>query len=1790
MGFSLKKLLENTVNAVNPFDNGKTWSNPQGNPKPVKQAPAQTPAPQGNMNFAGSKTYGTFNRPSPVVNLAQKQIAQTPKVNTKNRYAQVNAPSYGSGLSGILNRAKDVVDANTPQDQFKRNQQTKAPLRPNMTYQQQQQVAPSNLTRTVNLANSAKNNAITPMATLTKAAVGQVTGNQQARNNALNTYKQGVQGNLNTLNSFKEGIIGSSKQIGTGLAYQSKDFQNAQKAQSNLVDIQNQQKLNAIKRAKQGFNTQQDVDRFVKYADNLWQNEAEARQNQINIQKEQQKQLEPKKNAFAIADAVSTALSFGIAGPTKNLAQAAGKQAFQQALEKGLTKQVATQVAKKAATNEIIRQSALTGSMGGFQGAINPYITKDPGTITPTDVITGAVSGGVMGGVLPGAFVAASSIKKPVQNAFNRLSIDNQIGAIGKNVKDDLAPQVGKTPLKMTEEQYLARNGAGFMDGSEPALHRQPNKRANAQKRDVMNTMAAMDKNNAKRAELRKEYQAKVARGEIEAPSRIDTLIQKANGLPELESTQAARRLLEKQGIDWNAPTTQVGKTGATGTAKPNRPPQDKIGLLQAQTQPQSSVGEVLSTQLDGQRPLLGQKIQQHKISAYPDNTPLSTGKQPTKNPVIKEYAKMLKEYDDMARGGDMIPDGKGGYKRITNHSKFYSDYFKINKSKPNQEAWYREAERQLQNGRGDSEFQKAFDDFSNPELRSLDNTAPGQEVSPLEQNKFNANALKKEIQDFRKGLVKIKQPNKESNIAVSKVTQKGDTITKTNVNPNIKKGEKTFSIGPDGELMPDTKGAYRLFTDDDGKITSFRIGDKVYDSKDFGDLADVNNYGSTIATMRRNIERAFGKNKKTGDALQKFIVDHQQHQATKMIERQVAFRDGMKNIANDLGINFQTRTGKAKKVSAAIQDFGEGNRDKASLVKEFGQDTANKIESADKWFRSQYDTLLKEANDTLTKYGYDPIPKRNDYYTHFQDPTVWQNFGLKMQEIRDMVGSPMQEANPNGVRGGIPATLAGQSEYLQPNKRFNPFALERKGGAYTSDAFKAFEKYLTPTLNNIYMTPSIARTRIIAKAIAQQGELAGTNPNKLVVQMREWANHLAGKTNRIGDRQAADSDWASKALQGSQWVQRKVGQQSIVGNLATAVMQPVVLAQTAAKAGFKNTLLGLMQEFPGAPAHAKSAPIKSSEFLRRRYLNTTPVTATKGEVASNIAGTPLKVIEETAGRVTWSSFYNQALEKGLKGKEAINFADTWAEKTMAGRAIGEKPELYRSNTAAFATQFQLEVNNMWQQLGREYSKADVARFVVAAYGMNMAIQQVIGRQPAFNPLDAAIDSVVELANSEDTSQEKAIKIGQRIGGEIAGSVPILPQILDTFMDDADIKKVFGTQTPVGRFGVGSTVGSLWDNTGGKIVDKGVKGIPEAGAYVLTPFGYNQAQKTYKGLKAVADGQLTNKDGQTTVEIPQTPKNWIKGGLFGPSAIPEVNAYYNNIGLKKEDQKPVPNQTSSVAGRQGGATPQLSLDDQRTEAKNTIKKLYGKDWANMSESDIADKARNGDQKALEIYNSLQAQEKVYAKPNMPTPGLSKDAEDILNSEKKFTATGRKAWGNRPTESKVVKETLKSWTGVDLPVTNDVAVDWAKFKQKQAKGEFSPLEENEAKLSLARKAVSSQLSEDERQYYNVADDKLLDALSKGWIKPDSLAKAMDIDKQLLSMGLTSKSGFGKKIWNALGIAYPSVSGASSGTRRSSGRRSTRTAKAPKLKFTTTRVKNRQKSFNSSLRKLLASAKV
>lgn len=102
----------------------------------------------------------------------------------------------------------------------------------------------------------------------------------------------------------------------------------------------------------------------------------------------------------------------------------------------------------------------------------------------------------------------------------------------------------------MTEEQYLSINGAPFMKGAEPALHKNIKPDRNKDK-NIERVQKAMIENNQRREELRAEYADKITKGEIRKPTRTEELIRTANGHPDNEATQAARRLLEKRGVNW---------------------------------------------------------------------------------------------------------------------------------------------------------------------------------------------------------------------------------------------------------------------------------------------------------------------------------------------------------------------------------------------------------------------------------------------------------------------------------------------------------------------------------------------------------------------------------------------------------------------------------------------------------------------------------------------------------------------------------------------------------------------------------------------------------------------------------------------------------------------------------------------------------------------------------------------------------------------------------------------------------------------------------------------------------------------------------------------------------------------------------------------------------------------------------------------------------------------------------------------------------------------------------------
>ena len=136
-------------------------------------------------------------------------------------------------------------------------------------------------------------------------------------------------------------------------------------------------------------------------------------------------------------------------------------------------------------------------------------------------------------------------------------------------------------------------------------------------------------------------------------------------------------------------------------------------------------------------------------------------------------------------------------------------------------------------------------------------------------------------------------------------------------------------------------------------------------------------------------------------------------------------------------------------------------------------------------------------------------------------------------------------------------------------------------------------------------------------------------------------------------------------------------------------------------------------------------------------------------------------------------------------------------------------------------------------------------------------------------------------------------------------------------------------------------------------------------------------------------------------------------------------------------------------------------------------------------------------------------------------------------------------------------------------------------------------------TVLKTAYSSGLSDFEKKYYSAADDDIIGALQKGDITEESLRKAMSVDANLVAKGVIKSSGFGKKVWNALGMSVPSVKGSvASGGKKSSGRKSSgkkssgrKTAKSTKTNiYSLSKVNSRTKSTNNALRKLLGAAKI
>ena len=108
----------------------------------------------------------------------------------------------------------------------------------------------------------------------------------------------------------------------------------------------------------------------------------------------------------------------------------------------------------------------------------------------------------------------------------------------------------GSSVRTMTEEQYLGAMGYGRSGFGDVALAK--GNYRNGAGRAILERQNQKDMEyfNA-RARLREDYNRLVSSGQIRQPTLIEQLMQTAQGNSDNEAVRAARRALEKRGIDW---------------------------------------------------------------------------------------------------------------------------------------------------------------------------------------------------------------------------------------------------------------------------------------------------------------------------------------------------------------------------------------------------------------------------------------------------------------------------------------------------------------------------------------------------------------------------------------------------------------------------------------------------------------------------------------------------------------------------------------------------------------------------------------------------------------------------------------------------------------------------------------------------------------------------------------------------------------------------------------------------------------------------------------------------------------------------------------------------------------------------------------------------------------------------------------------------------------------------------------------------------------------------------------
>lgn len=444
-----------------------------------------------------------------------------------------------------------------------------------------------------------------------------------------------------------------------------------------------------------------------------------------------------------------------------------------------------------------------------------------------------------------------------------------------------------------------------------------------------------------------------------------------------------------------------------------------------------------------------------------------------------------------------------------------------------------------------------------------------------------------------------------------------------------------------------------------------------------------------------------------------------------------------------------------------------------------------------------------------------------------------------------------------------------------------------------------------------------------IGKLYDQIGNV--TRYSEMAKYLDNYANRLAGKQN-MADR-GAEAATGRGSLNWINTLTGKYGGAKLAFNVSSALNQTSQIPMVAAENGERATLHAIGDFFKSKKDRADF--VQESNFLKgKKGIDWLLEAETPWEKVKEWSFSPIEAVDSFTSYVAVRSKYLKEINAGKSHAEAMKLADEFGRNVMGSRARGEKPMLFDTKNPFWqiVTRFQLEALNSWEhisrdlpnevrQLAQEKGKAyaagtmgvRVTKYMTYAFLLNLGIGALSGGSPV--PYDvvgsvmealgksmgvsklAMVEGVIQklldgrLFKKDDDDEDDADKdwwafLGS-LWGDIANDVPIVGQLAalagvgDETLPVTDLSKVGDFAKSVKNNGVFS----------GDTLDKGLTAASE---FV---YGGNQLRKTIQGGRAVVQGGVYSK-GKLRYQVDQTPMNYVKGFLFGRSALDESQAYY----------------------------------------------------------------------------------------------------------------------------------------------------------------------------------------------------------------------------------------------------------------------------------------------------------